>query len=175
MLTFCLTVFLLLLLHSQPKLCGTALFCENFLVHFPKDHTDRQIFEMMIVGTPSPDDTWRASLSGATPSRLPKEGHVVRSPIWTSSGRSIRHSRTSHPDVSISYLDMLSGSLAKVHKPCYVIPTACHRIPYSLHSSDGVSGRPVRTSFAMDSKELSSILDCFSDQKAIKTPKLNTI
>ena len=28
---------------------------------------------------------------------------------------------------------------------------------------------------AMDSKELSSILDCFGDQKAIKTPKLNTI
>ena len=40
--------------------------------------------------------------------------------------------------------------------------------------SDGVSGRPVRTSFAMDSKELSSISDCFGDQKAIKTPKLNT-
>ena len=29
--------------------------------------------------------------------------------------------------------------------------------------------------FAMDSKELSSISDCFGDQKAIKTPKLNTI
>ena len=29
--------------------------------------------------------------------------------------------------------------------------------------------------FAMDSKELSSILDCFGDQKSIKTPKLNTI
>ena len=29
--------------------------------------------------------------------------------------------------------------------------------------------------FSMDSKELSSILDCFGDQKAIKTPKLNTI
>ena len=28
--------------------------------------------------------------------------------------------------------------------------------------------------FTMDSKELSSILDCFGDQKAIKTPKLNT-
>ena len=68
--------------------------------------------------------------------------------------------------------------------------------------SDGVSGRPVRTSFcslhsgsaygkglqsfgsscfwafhcfAMDSKELSSFSDCFGDQKAIKTPKLNTI
>ena len=29
--------------------------------------------------------------------------------------------------------------------------------------------------FAMDSKELSSISYCFGDQKAIKTPKLNTI
>ena len=27
----------------------------------------------------------------------------------------------------------------------------------------------------MDSKELSLITDCFGDQKAIKTPKLNTI
>ena len=33
----------------------------------------------------------------------------------------------------------------------------------------------VRTPYAMDSKELSSILDCFGDKKAIKTPKLNTI
>ena len=68
--------------------------------------------------------------------------------------------------------------------------------------SDGVFGRPVRTSFcslhsgsaygkglqsfgsscfwafhcfAMDSKELSSFSDCFGDKKAIKTPKLNTI
>ena len=51
--------------------------------------------------------------------------------------------------------------------------------------SDGVSGclvrmiaYPIQTAFhcfAMDSKELSSILDCFGDQKAIKTPKLNTI
>ena len=41
--------------------------------------------------------------------------------------------------------------------------------------SNGVSGRPVRTSFAMDSKELSWISDCFGDKKAIKTPKLNTI
>ena len=29
--------------------------------------------------------------------------------------------------------------------------------------------------FAKDSKELSSISNCFGDQKAIKTPKLNTI
>ena len=53
-------------------------------------------------------------------------GHVTRSPIRTPSGRSTRHSRSSHPDDSISYPDMLSRSLTKVHKPCYVIPTACH-------------------------------------------------
>ena len=29
-----------------------------------------------------------------------------------------------HPNDSISYPNMLSGSLTKVHKPCYVIPTA---------------------------------------------------
>ncbi|RVW40903.1 hypothetical protein CK203_076964 [Vitis vinifera] len=77
------------------------------------------------VRTPPPDDTERTSLSGATPSGSPR-GHVTRSPIRTLSGRSTRHSQSSHPDDSISYPDMLSGSLTKVHKPCYVIPTACH-------------------------------------------------
>ena len=52
-------------------------------------------------------------------------GHVARSPIRTPSGRSTRHSRSSHPDDGISYPDM-SGSLTKVHKPCYIIPIACH-------------------------------------------------
>ena len=37
-----------------------------------------------------------------------------------------KHSQTSHPDYSISYPDMLSGSLTKVSKSYYVIPTACH-------------------------------------------------
>ena len=58
------------------------------------------------------------------------------------------------------------------------------RIPYSLHSgfaydkglqSFGSSCFWAFHCFAMDSKELSSISDCFSDKKAIKTPKLNTI
>nr|CAN68652.1 hypothetical protein VITISV_010078 [Vitis vinifera] len=30
------------------------------------------------------------------------------------------------PDDSISYPDMLFGSLTNVSKPCYIIPTACH-------------------------------------------------
>ena len=54
------------------------------------------------------EDTWRAPLSG-----LPKKKHTTLALI-------------THPDDSISYPDMLSGSLTKVHKPCYVIPTACH-------------------------------------------------
>ena len=54
------------------------------------------------------EDTWRAPLSG-----LPQ-------------GKAQGHSRTSHPDDSISYPDMLFGSLTKVSKPCYVIPPACH-------------------------------------------------
>ena len=58
------------------------------------------------------------------------------------------------------------------------------RIPHSLHSrfacgkglqSFGSSCFWAFHCFAMDSKELSSISDCFGDQKAIKTPKLNTI
>ena len=106
------------------------------------------------------------------------------------------------PDDSISYPNMLSGwkTLTKVSKPCYVISTACHsprsaalrwcvRTPYpdifcSLHSGFAYGkGLQSFTSscfwvfhcFAMDSKELSSISDCFGDQKAIKTPKLNII
>ena len=54
------------------------------------------------------EDTWRAPLSG-----LPQgEAHGTRD----------HHT----PNDSISYPDMLSGSLTKVSKPCYVIPTACH-------------------------------------------------
>nr|CAN72922.1 hypothetical protein VITISV_035250 [Vitis vinifera] len=65
------------------------------------------------VGTPSPDDTERASLSEQLhPDSL--RGYVARSPIQTPLGRSTRHSQSSHLDDSISYLDMLSGSLAKL-------------------------------------------------------------
>ena len=64
------------------------------------------------------EDTRRAPLSG-----LPQgEAHGTRE----------HHTL----DNSISYPDMLSGSLTKVSKSCYVIPP----------SSDGVSGRLVRTS-----------------------------
>ena len=70
------------------------------------------------VGTPPPDDTWHASLSEATPSGLPKEGHVACSPIRTPSGRSMRYSRASHPDDSISYLDMLFRSLTEISRSC---------------------------------------------------------
>ena len=54
------------------------------------------------------EDTRRAPLS-----RLPQgEAHGTRE----------HHT----PDDNISYPDMLSGSLTRVSKPCYVIPTACH-------------------------------------------------
>ena len=74
---------------------------------------------------PSPDDTERARLSKSTPSGFPKRTRGTL-PYLDSLGRSPRHSRSSHPNDSISYSDMLSGSLTKVSKPCYVIPTACH-------------------------------------------------
>ena len=124
---------------------------------------------------------WCRDPSRETPSGFPKRIHAARSPIRTPLGRSTRHLRSSHPDDSISYPDVLSGWLTKVHKPCYDIPTAC---PYFLHSSFaydkglqsfGSSCLWAFHYFAMDSKELSSISDCFGDQKAIKRPKLNTI
>ena len=66
-------------------------------------------------------------------------------------------------DDSISYPDMLSGSLTTVSKPCYSPRSAALQWCVCLDI------------FAMDSKELPSISDCFGDQKVIKTPKLNTI
>ena len=107
------------------------------------------------VGTPLPDDTECARLSGSTPSGFPQvEAHSTRE----------HHT----PDDSISYPDMLSEwkTLTKVTS------LATSHVP---PLSNGVSGRPVRTSFTMDSKELSSISDFFGDQKALKTPTLNTI
>ena len=82
------------------------------------------------VGTPPPDDTERASLSGATPSGFPKRTRdALPYPEQLHPDSPRRHAalaNITHPDDSISYPDMLSGSLTKVHKPCYVIPTACH-------------------------------------------------
>ena len=64
----------------------------------------------------------------------PKGDTWHASPIWTSSGRSTRHSQTSHPDdrhitsgrptypIRICFF----GSLTKVSKSYYVISTACH-------------------------------------------------
>ena len=95
-------------------------------------------------------------------------GHATRSAIRTPSGRSTRHSRSSHP----GWWHILSGYVVRII------------VPYSLHSrfaygkglqSFGSSWFWAFHCFAMDSKELSSISDCFGDQKAIKTPKLNMI
>ena len=105
--------------------------------------------------------------------RIPQED-TRRAPLSGFPQGEVHYTREYHtPDDSISYLDMLSGSLTKVSKPCYVIPTACHK-PCSAALRWCVR-TPCPNIFAMDSKELSSISDCFGDQKAIKTPKLNTI
>ena len=92
------------------------------------------------VGTPPPNDTERASLSGATPSGFPKRTRGAL-PYPQGEAHDTREHHT--PDDSISYPDMLSGSLAKVPS----LATAHFPPPF-----DGVSGRPVRTSFTMDSK-----------------------
>ena len=64
------------------------------LLSRPKTHSKG----VTVVGTPPPDNTWRAPLSGATPSGLPQEdtwrapypdfprGHVARAPIRTPLG-----------------------------------------------------------------------------------------
>ena len=109
-----------------------------------------------VVITPPPDDTERASLSGSTPSGFPKE---------EAHGTCEHHT----PDDSISYSDMLSRSLTKVSKPCYVIPTACHN-PRSVALRWCVR-TPCSDIFCRDSKELSSISDCFGDQFTNKNTK----
>ena len=97
------------------------------------------------VGTPLPDDTERALLSGATPSGFLKRtyGGAPLSELPQGEAHDTREHHT--PDDSISYPDMLSGSLTKVSKPSYVIPTACH----SPCSAAILSGRPVRTSLLL--------------------------
>ena len=69
---------------------------------------------------------WCRDPSGATPAGFPKR---IRSALPYPDSLREKHTtlaNITHPDDSISYPDMLSGSLTKVHKPCYVIPTACH-------------------------------------------------
>ena len=92
--------------------------------------------------------------SSSTPSGFPKRTRTAML-----SGTREHHT----PDDSISYPDILSGSLTTVSKPCYIPRSAalqwCVRMPCP-------------DIFVMDSKELSSISDCFGDKKVIKTPKL---
>ena len=129
---------------------------------------------MLSGATPSgfPQGTRAAMLSGATPSGFPKR---TRAAMLSGLPQGEAHDTHEYhtPDDSISYLDMLSGSLTKVSKLCYFIPKACYS-PCSAALRWCVR-TPCPDIFAMDSKELSSISDCFGDQKAIKTPKLNII
>ena len=74
------------------------------------------------VGTRPPDDMERARLSGSTPSEFPNRTRAAMLSGATPSGfpKEEHDTRDHHtPDDSISYLDMLSGSLTKVSKPCY--------------------------------------------------------
>ena len=73
---------------------------------------------------------------------------------------------------------MLSGSLTS-HSPrstaiLWCVRTTCPDIFCREDWTRTQSGLKACV-LAMDSKKLSSISDCFGDQKAIKTPKLNTI
>ena len=92
--------------------------------------------------------------SGSTPSGFPKSTCAAM--------LSGTHEHYTLDD-SISYSDMLSGSLT--------IQWASLATAHFPPLSNGVSGRLVRTSFAMDSKELSSISDCFGDKKSYQNTK----
>ena len=113
------------------------------------------------VGTPPPDDTECASLSGATPSGFPKRTRdALPYPEQLHPDSPRRHAalaNITHPDDSISYPDMLSGSLSQT--PCILDLLMAKEFKASvLHVSE------LSIFFAMDSKELSSISDCFGDQ-----------
>ena len=111
-------------------------------------------------------------------------GYAAHSPIYTPSGRSTRHSRTSHTrtiayPIRICCLDhcLKCTSLGTSFRQ----PATAHVPP----PSDGVSGFAYGKGlqsfgsscfwafhcFAMDSKELSSISDCFGDKKSYQNTK----
>ena len=85
------------------------------------------------VGTPLSDDTEHARVSGSTPSGFPKRTCAAM----------LSSTREHHtPDDSISYPDILSGSLTIVSKPCnsprsatlqWCVRTPCSDIFYYLH------------------------------------------
>ena len=127
------------------------LFCE-FSILIIINPENLLFFRLKTVGTPPPDATWHTFSSGLAPSGSPwchvahisirissirispKEDTWHASPIRTSSGRSTRHSQTSHPDdryitsgrPTYPIQICLSRSLTKVSKSCYAILTACH-------------------------------------------------
>ena len=127
------------------------------------------------VGTPLPDDMERARLSGSTPSGFPKRTRAAmlsRFPQGEAHDTREHHTRTTAYPIRICCLDH------------WLPPPSCPDIFYSLRSGSAY-GKGLQSfgsscfwafhCFVMDSKELSLITDCFGDQKAIKTPKLNTI
>ena len=85
------------------------------------------------------------------PDRMAIVRHSDKVEHWPDRIATVRHPGAHGGSRVCSYLDMWSG------RPPMVYP-------------DALSGY----TSCMDSKELSSISYCFGDQKAIKTPKLNT-
>ena len=115
----------------------------------------------------------RVSLSEATPSGFPKRTRGALPYL-----DSLRDKHTALPNITPRTIAYPIRICCPNHWLKWASLATSFRQLATTHvplPSDGVSGRPVRTSFAMDSKKLSSISDCFDDQKAIKTPKLNTI
>ena len=105
---------------------------------------------VQIVGTPPPDDTERALLSGATPSRFLKRtyGGAPLSGLLQGEAHSTReyHTRTIAYPIRICCPD---------HCLKWASLATSFRQPATAHVSppfDGVSGRPVRTSFAGKTK-----------------------
>ena len=125
------------------------------------------------VGTPLPNDTEQNS----------PRGHVARSLIRTLSRRSTRYWEnewTSHPDGSISYQDVLFGSLTSAAiRWCVRMP--CPDIFCSLHSGFAY-GKGLQSfasscfwafhCFAMDSKEL-SLISINENNLKLKIMKIN--
>ena len=91
---------------------------------------------VVYVGTPPPDETWHASLSGVIPSGLP-QGTRDAFPLSGLPQGEAHSARKHHIRMTdISYPDM-SGSLTKVSKSYYIIPTVCHNPHSATYKAKG--------------------------------------
>ncbi|RVW23325.1 hypothetical protein CK203_100932 [Vitis vinifera] len=91
------------------------------------------------VGTPPPDDTWRASLSGATPSGLPKEGHPATARVLSPAERSeqvLLHHPDSLPQPTFRCLQSERTGMMASHLPRSL--TAVYRMMMTLPPPRGI-------------------------------------